>query len=174
MEAPPFGATDINLYDNGDIRKLQATDWNSDRHKLLLFIPEIGTPVCNTEFEALNDWITEFDKLNCDVFGASTDPIHFIKDTVENEPLLQSTNFRILSTYRLPLRLGIMNNGKTKRASVFITSDGDVVVQEHFMKVGRSIEELHRTMYAYTSGSYCAEGWQSPKDGFLEHDSDTA
>lgn len=167
LDTPPFRAADIMVLDNGTTRKFSATDWSPERNKLILFFPETFTPVCQTEMGALNDWVEEFDKLNCDVFGATADPIHAVKDWYETEEALKDPKYKVLSTYILPTRLNILNNGKAKRASVFITVDGDMVIQEHFMKVGRSIKELHRMMYAYTQDSYCAEGWEDPSDGFL-------
>lgn len=168
MEFQPMGAADVMVYDNSDVRKLKAEDWPEDRHKLLLFFPETFTPVCQTEMGALNDWVKEFDKLGVDVFGATADPIHAVKDWYEQEEVLKDPQYKVLSSYILPTRLNIMNNGKVKRASVFITKDGDVLVQEHFLKVGRSLKELHRMMFAYTTDSYCAEGWEDPSDGFLK------
>lgn len=173
LDSPPFAAGDIMVYEpyNDMVRRFNnADDWQNDHHKLLLFFPETFTPVCKTEMGALNDWVGEFKKLNVDVFGATTDPIHSVKDWYEQEGVLTGSNYKVVSSYILTSRLGILNNGRSKRASVFITANGDVVVQEHFLKVGRSIAELHRMMYGYTTGSYCAEGWSNPSDGFLEHD----
>lgn len=149
---------------------MQPNDWNNERHKLILFFPETFTPVCETEMGALKDWIPAFDKLNVDVFAATTDPIGAVQDWFEHEPYLKGANYPIISSYILPARLGIVHEGKAKRASVFITADGDTVVQEHFLKVGRSIKELHRMMHGYTTDSYCAEGWEDPSDGFLKND----
>lgn len=174
LDAPPMGATDIMTLESSTVRRFSAVDWSNDRHKLILFFPETFTPVCQTEMGNLNDWVEEFDKLDCDVFGATADPIHAVKDWFEQEDVLRNPKYKVLSTYILPTRLGIMNNGKTKRASVFITKDGDVVIQEHFMKVGRSLKELHRMMYAYTQDSYCAEGWEDPSSGFLSNDGNAA
>jgi len=117
---------------------------------------------------ALNQWVDEFDKLDVDVFGATADPIHAVKDWFESEETLKNPKYKVLSSYILPDRLNIMNNGRSKRASVFITREGDVVVQEHFMKVGRNIKELHRMMHGYTTDSYCAESWEDPSNGFLD------
>lgn len=167
LDTPPFRATDIMVLENSDIRKFNSDDWSPDRHKLLLFFPETFTPVCETEMGALNDWVEEFDKLDVDVFGATADPIHAVKDWYETEESLKNPKYKVLSTYILPTRLNILNNGKVKRSSVFITKEKDLVIQEHFMKVGRSIKELHRMMYAYTTDSYCAEGWEDPSHGFL-------
>lgn len=170
LETPPLGANDIQVLDDGKVRRFQADDWTDNTHKLLLFYPETFTPVCQSEMGNLNQWVDKFKELNCDVFSITADPIHAVEDWHKQEPDLSKPQYKALSSYILPTRLGIMNNGKVKRASVFITNDGQVVVHEHFMKVGRSLSELHRTLYAYTTDSYCAEGWNNPQDGFLNAD----
>jgi alkyl hydroperoxide reductase subunit AhpC len=172
LDNPPFGATDMMVYDNNEVRRFQAGDWNDDRHKLILFFPETFTPVCQTEMGNLNDWVEAFNELGVDVFGATTDPIHSVKDWYESEEDLKDPNYKVLSTYILPARMGITNGGRAKRASVFVTKEGDMVIQEHFLKVGRSLKELHRMMYAYTTDSYCAEGWEDPSNGFLTNDNE--
>lgn len=175
LDLPPFGATDIMVYDpqTKETRRWVEADFPSNRHKLLLFFPETFTPVCETEMGNLNDWIEKFDELGVDVYAATTDPIAAVKDWYENEEALADSKYKILSTYILPTRLGITYGSRAKRASVIFTAEGDVVVQEHFMKVGRSIKELHRMMYGYTQDSYCAEGWEDPSDGFLSNANDT-
>lgn len=171
IEAPPMGAGDIQVLDNGFVRRFDKTkDWLDNRHKLILFFPETFTPVCETEMGSLNQWVESFDQLDCDIYGATSDPIHAVKDWFEQEEVLKDPKYKVFSSYILPTRFNIMNNGRVKRASVFVTKEGDVVVQEHFLKVGRSIDELHRMMYGYSTGSYCAQGWKSPEDGFLTND----
>lgn len=172
LDSPPFASDDLMVYEpqTKKVRKFDESDWPRDRHKLLLFFPETFTPVCQTEMGNLNDWVKEFDKLDCDVFGITSDPIHAVKDWYETEEDLKGSKYTVLSSYILPLRLGILNEGKVKRASVFITREGDTIIQEHFLKVGRSIKELHRQLYGYVQDSYCAEGWEDPSDGFLTYD----
>lgn len=170
IDWPPFNTVDLKVYDQGEVRNLSREEWDNDRHKLLLFFPETFTPVCTTEMGNLNDWIPEFDKLGVDVFAATTDPIHAVKDWYENEEAIKNPKYKVLSTYIMPARIGIMNGGRSKRASVFISKDGDMIIQEHFLKVGRNLKELHRTFYGYTTDSYCAEGWEDPSDGFLTKD----
>lgn len=170
LESPPYGANDMMVYQAGTTRRLTASDWNSDRHKLLLFIPQTNTPVCGSELGALQKWLPAFSDLDCDVYGVTTDPPHLVKDWFDNEPQLQGSDYPVISSYILPSRLDLLHGGRAKRASVFITKEGDVVKMEHFLKVGRSLSELHRTLYAYTTGSYCGEGWKSPEDGFLSVD----
>jgi alkyl hydroperoxide reductase subunit AhpC len=168
LSYPPYNATDIQVLDNGVIRDFNRSDWSSNRHKLLLFYPEANTPVCASEMGAVNDWIDEFDKLDCDVFSVTADTIEEVQQWYEDEESLKNPRYKALSSMLLPMRLGVYKNNRSMRASVIITKDSDVIVQQHFMKVGRSLEELHRNMYAYTTGSYCAHGWKSPADGFLE------
>lgn len=170
QEIYPFKANDIQVVEyDGEykVRNFEASDWNNDRHKLLILYPQTFTPVCHTELGALKDWVPEFDKLDCDVIAVCTDNVVSISDWYSQEDSLKEPNFKTFSSYLLPSRLNLLDNGRCKRASVFVTKSGEVVKQEHFMKVGRSLAELHRMLYGYTTDSYCAENWQSPADGFL-------
>ena len=169
---PPYNANDISVYENGIIRQFSANDWKPTRHKLLLFYPETNTPVCQSEMGAVDDWVDRFDELNCDIYSVTTDPIGLVKQWYEEEESLRNPRYRALSSFLLPSRIGLMNGGKAKRASVIITNKHDVIIQEHFMKVGRSISELHRNLFGYTTDSYCAEGWQGLESGFLENKND--
>lgn len=164
---PPYNSSDIFVYEDGNTRQMNSSDWPSNRHKLLLFYPESFTPVCTSEMGAINKWVEKFNELDCDIYSVSADPIEKIKDWYESEESLKNPNYKVLSSYLLPVRLGLINDNKVKRASVIITKDGDMIVQEHFFSVGRSISELHRTLFAYNTGSFCGEGWKSPEDGFL-------
>lgn len=168
-ESPyPFMASDIQVVDHGEARPFEEADWPVDKHVLLVVIPEAFTPVCETELGALNQWCDAFHELGCELIAVCTDPPAALIDWYASEPALAEPRYKVFSSYLLPSRLGIVSNGRAKRASVFVTQDGEIVKQEHFSKVGRSFAELHRMLYGYTTNSYCAEGWQSPEDGFLE------
>lgn len=163
----PFSSNDITVVVDNSIRKFEANDWSNDNHKLLIFIPQAFTPVCQTELGAMNDWYDEFAKLGCELIAVCTDPAGMLLDWQRAELALNNPKYKTFSSYLLPNRLGLLDTGRSKRASVFITKDGEVVKQEHFNKVGRSFAELHRMLYGYTTDSYCSEGWISPGDGFL-------
>ena len=165
---PPLQSNDIYVLDNGETRLFNQGDWPSEMHKLILFFPEVNTPVCSTEMGVLHEWVPKFRELGVEVYAATTDNIGAVKEWYESNDELSSYNYKVMSTFLLPSRLKILNNGRAKRASVFITRENDLIIQEHFLKVGRSIEELYRTYHAYTTGSYCAEGWKSELDGFLD------
>lgn len=163
----PFQARDISVVDNGEVRRFAAADWSAELTKLLIFIPEVQTPVCQTELGAINHWYDEFQKIGCELIVVGTDSAHAFLDWYNEEPILADPKYKTFSSYLLPQRLSLLSNGRSKRASVFIAPGGETVIQEHFMKVGRSFAELHRQMYGYSFDSYCAEGWTSPQDGFL-------
>lgn len=162
-----LNATDMRVYFDNEVHNFTADDWDNEKHKLLLFFPETNTPVCATEMGALSKWLDKFSELNCDVYGATADPAHLVQSWYQSDDLLKDANYKVISSYLLPTRLGVMENGRAKRSSVFIMNNGEIVKQEHFHKVGRSLAELHRMLYGYTTDSYCAEGWQDPSDGFL-------
>lgn len=167
-ELPLFKVSDVVVVDNLSIRHNQESDWSPDKHKLLLFYPETFTPVCASELGALNQWLPAFYELNCTVIAVCSDPAEAIADWYRHDEQLLTLQCLTFSSYLLPARLGLVQSGRAKRASVFIMQDGTVLKQEHFHKVGRSLAELHRMLYGYTTDSYCAEGWQSPEDGFLQ------
>lgn len=160
----PFNANDIQVVANGEVNKFQVSYWDNDKHKLLIFIPQAFTPVCETELGAMSKWYEEFKKLDCELIAVCTDPAGMLLDWQNDEPLLRDAPYKMFSSYLLPTRLSIIDNGRSKRASVFITNDGEIVKQEHFSKVGRSFKELHRMLWAYTQDTFCGEGWQDPTD----------
>jgi alkyl hydroperoxide reductase subunit AhpC len=165
LQHPPFNANDVQIYSQGELRRLGPQDWPDGRHKLLLFVPGLETPMCS-DFDLLGDWVKEFDKLDCDLYLASSDQAHIVKDMADAHPTIGPSGIKVLSSYLLPTRLGIMHNGRSMHASVFITKEADVVTQQHFLKVGRSLSELHRMLFAYTTSSHCAHDWIDPSKNF--------
>lgn len=165
----PYNATDIKVYQDGQMRGFsKALDFPEDKHKLIIFYPKSNTPVCETEMGALEKWRPEFEKLGVHVIAATIDLVPTISEWFTNEEQLKSAKYPVISSRILPQRLGLLrSDGSLRRASVFIMRDGENVRMEHFDKVGRSLAELHRMAYGYTTDSYCAEGWTSPDDGFL-------
>ncbi len=169
LQEYPFGATDLKVYEAGEM-----LGFNRDRHfkpnmhKLVIFYPKSNTPVCETEMGALEQWKPKFEELGVQVIAASIDFVPTIKQWFTTDKQLKDATYPVLSSRILPQRLGLLrSDGSLRRSSVFIMKDGEQVKIEHFEKVGRSLAELHRMAYGYTTDSYCAEGWTSPADGFL-------
>jgi alkyl hydroperoxide reductase subunit AhpC len=166
--ALPMHANDLQVVEHNKIRPFNVDDWPADKHKLLVFYPQTFTPVCRTELGAINQWVKPFAALDCMLIAACTDQASAIADWYRHEALLHDLDCLTFSSYLLPVRLGLVDGNRAKRSSVFVMADGEIIKQEHFARVGRSFAELHRMLYGYTTGSYCAEGWQSLADGFLE------
>jgi alkyl hydroperoxide reductase subunit AhpC len=167
-EKYPFRANDIQVIENNSIHRFVAADWPEDMDKLLIFVPAAFTPVCEDEAGHMSKWYEEFRSLGCEMILCLTDPAAMIKDWFDSEELLRNPPYKAFSSYLLPNRLNLTDNGRAKRSSVFITKEGEIVKQEHFKDVGRSFEELHRMYWAYTTKNYCGAGWKSPADGFLQ------
>lgn len=164
----PLSATDVQVLEaDDDVHALTSEDWSTLQHKLLVLVPEAGTPVCSDELGTLNQWVPAFAELDCELIVVCTDPVDVLSRWYAEQPALGSRSYRTFSSYLLPARLGLIDRGRAKRASVFFTSDGEIVKQECFLKVGRSFAELHRQLYAYTQDEYCGAGWTNPADGFL-------
>lgn len=159
LKIPPLNAGDIQIYANNEVHRLAEVDWPESRHKLLLFIPDLNNRDAQ-ELADLSAYLPAFDELSCDVFVASSDQIHLLRDFIENE--LGDSSIKGLSSYILPTRLGILANGRTKRATIFIAKEGDVIRIEHLENVSRSLSELHRMVYAHVHKSFMAEGWIAP------------
>lgn len=170
---PPFLADDIKVYQEGVMRGfIQSKDFPVGKHKLIIFYPKSNTPVCETELGALEKWRPKFEELGIQVIAATIDYVPTIKDWFTTEELLKDAKYPVLSSTKLPQRLGLLrSDGSLRRSSVFVMENGETVKIEHFERVGRSLAELHRMAYGYTQDSYCAEGWTSPADGFLEEKS---
>lgn len=164
----PLSSNDIQVIDGDEVRKFQASDWLGERHKLLIWLPDGERIVCSTELGAMDKWYDKFAELNCELILCSSDNAHAMLDWFKSESSLADRPFKAFSSYLMANRLGLVENGSVKRSSVFIMNDGEIVRIGHFDKVGRSLQELHRQMWGYSTSSYCAENWQNPSDGFLE------
>ena len=141
---------------------------------LILFShPANFTPVCTSEFVAIQRSITEFNDLNCDILGLSVDSIYShiawirsIKDDLGVEitfPIIEDISMSIAQAF------GMIHNDsvgtETVRSVFFIDDKGILRALIHYpMNVGRSISEIIRTLSALqasdSSNLSTPEGWQ--------------
>lgn len=163
-----------------------------EKKKILLFwYPKDFTFVCPTEIHAFQEKLSEFEKRNTLVIGAScdTNEVHFAwlntpKDNGGIEgvtyPILSDSN-RNLSTVLAILDAqegeyhedsGVhMLNGDyvTYRATYLIDEEGTVFYEGvNHMPIGRNVDELIRLVDAYThvqqNGEVCPANWEEGAD----------
>lgn len=123
IETPPFRATDIIVYDieSSESRKFVASDWNTKVVNILLFIPNIES-LKESNFVAQD---------GIEYTYVTSRPVHQIKDYLDNNDIGMGAS-RIFSSYLLVSRAGLMYNGGTKKAVVYVMKDGDTAKQEYF------------------------------------------
>lgn len=148
---------------------------------LILFShPADFTPVCTSEFVALEKASESFKNLNCQLLGLSVDSLYahiaWVKDIKRNFdvhisfPIIEDVSMSISRAY------GMIHDNSTSTAAVrtcfFIDPHGYIRAVIHYpMNVGRSVSELLRVLEALQFTDECQlatpEGWNSGDDAVL-------
>lgn len=148
---------------------MEAGKWT-----ILFFYPLDFTFVCPTELTALSDAYSKFEAEGAEIFGISTDSVHSHKAWSKlsiteggvgqlKYPLLQDTNHSISDQFGVLLE----DEGIALRGLFVISPEG--VLESSTINntnVGRSVDELLRTLAAFKSGGLCAMNWNAG-DGSL-------
>ncbi|GGX15148.1 peroxiredoxin [Aquimarina muelleri] len=180
------------MNDMGDTFKLNILEEAKNKNKkvLLFWYPKDFTFVCPTELHAFQNALSEFEKRNTIVIGASCDTpeVHFAwlntsKDNGGIEgvtyPILADTNRNLSSTLGI---LDITNevyneetgvvtvegDNVTYRATYLIDEEGTVFHEGiNHMPVGRNVAEFLRLIDAYAhvqkNGEVCPANWEEGK-----------
>ena len=148
---------------------------------LMLFAhPADFTPVCTSEFVALQRRADAFDQRGCALLGLSVDSVfahlawvRSIKESFGVEiqfPIIEDVSMAIAANY------GMIHPGSTSTATIrsvfFIDPEGVLRVMLHYpMTVGRSVDELLRVLDAlqttHSTDLATPEGW-TPGDRLVE------
>ena len=152
------------------------------RGRWLLFFshPADFTPVCTSEFIALQKAKARFDALGCDLLGLSVDSLYahiaWVKDIEARFgvritfPIVEDISMAVARAY------GMIHDGSATTAAVrsvyFIDPAGYIRAQIHYpMNIGRSVDELYRVLSALQQSDRenvaMPEGWQPGDDGLL-------
>lgn len=148
---------------------------------LVLFShPADFTPVCTSEFIALEKAADKFRGQGCELIGLSADSIYSHLAWVQNIeerfgvrisfPIIEDLSLAIAEAYGMIDETSVST--ATIRSVYFIDPEGIVRAQTHYpMSVGRSVDEMLRVLVALkaTEGGQVAtpEGWQ-PEDALLK------
>ncbi|MBB5172249.1 peroxiredoxin [Texcoconibacillus texcoconensis] len=143
-----------------------------DKWTVLFFYPMDFTFVCPTEIIAMSDRYDEFEDLDTEVIGVSTDTVHthlaWINTSRDNNglgelkyPLAADTNHRVSREYGVLIE----EEGVALRGLFIISPEGELMysVVNH-NNVGRDVDETLRVLQALQSGGLCPANWKPGQD----------
>ena len=141
----------------------------SEQTKVLLFwYPKDFTFVCPTEITALSDHYEEFEDLDAEVVGVSTDTIHTHLawiNTDRKDNGLGDLNYPLAAdpTHAVARDYGVLieEEGVALRGLFIINPEGELqyAVVNH-NNIGRSVEETLRVLQALQTGGLCPANWK--------------
>ncbi|CAG9611013.1 Alkyl hydroperoxide reductase C [Bacillus rhizoplanae] len=139
-----------------------------DKWTVLFFYPMDFTFVCPTEIIALSERYDEFEDLDAEVIGVSTDTIHthlawINTDRAKNGlgelkyPLAADTNHVVSRDYGVLLE----EEGIALRGLFIISPEGELMYQVvHHNNIGREVDEVIRVLQALQTGGLCPANWK--------------
>lgn len=140
----------------------------NDKWTVLFFYPMDFTFVCPTEITAMSDRYEEFQDLDAEVIGVSTDTIHthlawINTDRQENGlgqlkyPLAADTNHVVSRDYGVLIE----EEGVALRGLYIINPEGELMysVVNH-NNIGRDVDETLRVLQALQTGGLCPANWK--------------
>ncbi len=162
--APEFEG--LQSYHKGEVHKVSLSEYKG-KWLVLFFYPRDFTFICPTEIEEFGRLYPDFQKLNCEVLGASTDSEHVHKAWYESDQRLKDVAYPIVAdtTQELADMYGVLDmDGSAQRGTFIIDPEGTL----KFMlvsadSVGRNIPEMLRVVEALQTGEKCPVNWEPGK-----------
>jgi peroxiredoxin (alkyl hydroperoxide reductase subunit C) len=132
---------------------------------VVFFWPKDFTFVCPTEIAAFGQLTPEFENLNAQVLGGSTDGEYVHLAWRRQHPALAELPFPMLADVKreLSAALGILDRteGVCLRATFVVDPEGVIrFASVNDLAVGRSPEEVLRVLEALQTGALCPVGWK--------------
>ncbi|QHE52012.1 peroxiredoxin [Pontibacillus sp. HMF3514] len=139
-----------------------------DKWTVLFFYPMDFTFVCPTEITALSDRYDEFEDLDAEVIGVSTDTVHTHKAWINTSrednglgdlayPLAADTNHKVSTEYGVLLE----DEGVALRGLFIISPEGELKhATINHNDVGRDVDETLRVLQALQTGGLCPANWK--------------
>jgi peroxiredoxin 2/4 len=156
--APDFKA---QAYHQGNFTDISLSDYRG-KWVILFFYPLDFTFVCPTEIQGFNQHLSAFKAANAEVMSVSVDSIHAHKAWSEGS--LGMMNYPMVSdmTQRISRDYGVLSAQGISFRGVFIVDPEGVLrsYQVNDLSVGRSVEEILRTVQAFQTGELCPVGWK--------------
>ena len=142
-----------------------TNDSHPGKWRVIFFWPMDFTFVCPTEISEFGEKNAEFEKLNAQVLGGSTDT-HYVHLAWRNDhPGLKNLPFPMLADTKreLSTELGILHKdaGVCLRATYIVDPEGVIrFVAVNDLSVGRNVDEVLRVLEAQQTGELTACGWK--------------
>ncbi|MEI4768695.1 peroxiredoxin [Psychrobacillus sp. FJAT-51614] len=139
-----------------------------DKWTVLFFYPMDFTFVCPTEITAMSDRYDEFQDLDAEVIGVSTDTIHthlaWINTSREDNglgdlkyPLAADHNQQVAREYGVLIE----EEGVALRGLFIINPEGELQYQVvNHNNIGRDVDETLRVLQALQTGGLCPANWR--------------
>jgi peroxiredoxin 2/4 len=157
--APDFTA---QAYMNGEIKEVSLSQ-SKGKWTVLFFYPLDFTFVCPTEIKGFQESFNEFKASNVEILGVSVDSVYSHKQWCDTSlgqlsfPLISDLSHRISRDYGVLIE----EKGISLRGAFIIDPEGNLrsyVVND--LSVGRSVDELLRTVQAFQTGANCPVNWK--------------
>ncbi len=160
--APAFRA---NAYIAGQFKEVSLKDF-SGKWVCLFFYPLDFTFVCPTEIRAFAEKENEFKELGCQVLACSTDSEYSHKAWFERD--LQQVKYPVLAdtAHQISRDFGVLveEKGIALRGTFLIDPKGTLQwMNINALNVGRSVDEVVRTLQALKTGELCPADWKPGK-----------
>jgi peroxiredoxin 2/4 len=164
-------APDFEMPSTKNIEKLNEPVKLSDyrgKWVLLLFYPLDFTFVCPTELTAFSDRYDEFEGINAEVIGVSTDSVFSHRawlNTARDKGGVEGLKYPLASdiTKKISDDYGVLiqDRGIALRGLFVIDPEGILRYKVvHDLNIGRSVEETLRVVQALQTGGMCQAEWR--------------
>ncbi len=160
--APVFQA---KAYVAGQFKDVSLKDYQG-KWVCLFFYPLDFTFVCPTEIRTFGEKDAEFKESGCQILACSTDSEYSHKAWYEKElkevkyPVLADTAHKISHDYGVLLE----EKGIALRGTFLIDPQGTLQwMSVNALGVGRSVDEVLRTLQALQTGELCPADWKPGK-----------
>jgi alkyl hydroperoxide reductase subunit AhpC len=157
--APDFKA---KAYVNGEFKDVALKDYQG-KWVCLFFYPLDFTFVCPTEIRSFAQNEAKFKDLGCQIIGCSTDSEYSHKAWFERD--LKDVKFPVLAdtAHHISRDYGVLieEKGVALRGTFLIDPKGTLQwMTVNALGIGRSVEEVVRTLEALKTGDLCPAGWR--------------
>jgi alkyl hydroperoxide reductase subunit AhpC len=165
-KAPDF-TMETALGNGQEFGKVSLSDYRG-KWLVMFFYPLDFTFVCPTEIIAMSDAYEQFQDLDCEVLGVSTDSKYSHRawiNTPRDSNGLGKLNYPLASDFTKTVSrdYGVLieEDGAALRGLFIIDPEGIIRYQVvHDLDVGRSVDETLRVLQALQSGGLCPANWK--------------